>query len=79
VTECPEAGVRKTTREETATGCRPITRYFVGPEENEEFRRFRESRRSFATAELPKEKAEAMRGSRMDPRHPHLDEPLDPK
>jgi len=41
VRECPEAGDRKTTREETATGCRPITRYFVGPEENEEFRRFR--------------------------------------
>jgi len=27
-----------------------ITGYFVGPDEYEEFRRFRESRRSFATA-----------------------------
>ena len=29
-----------------------ITGYFVGPDEYEEFKRFRESRRSFATAEL---------------------------
>jgi hypothetical protein len=36
-----------------------ITGYFVGPDEYEEFRRFRESRRSFAAAELPKEKVEA--------------------
>ncbi len=56
-----------------------ITGYFVGPEEYEEFKRFRESRRSFATAELPEEKFEAIRGSRMDPRHAHLDKLLDPK
>jgi hypothetical protein len=56
-----------------------ITGYFVGPEEYEEFKRFRESRRSFATAELPKEKVEAIRASRMDPRHAHLDKLLDPK
>ena len=53
-----------------------ITGYFVGPDEYEEFKRFRESRRSFATAELPEEKFEA---SRMDPRHAHLDKLLDPK
>jgi PHD/YefM family antitoxin component YafN of YafNO toxin-antitoxin module len=56
-----------------------ITGYFVGPEEYEEFKRFRESRRSFATAELPEEKFEAIRTARMDPRHAHLDKLLDPK
>ena len=56
-----------------------ITGYFVRPDEYEEFRRFRESRRSFAAAELPKEKVEAIRASRMDPRHAHLDKMLDPK
>ena len=56
-----------------------ITGYFVGPDEYEEFKRFRESRRSFATAELPEEKVEAIRTSRMDPRHAHLDAMLDPK
>jgi hypothetical protein len=56
-----------------------ITGYFVGPEEYEEFKRFRESRRSFATAELLEEKAEAIRAARMDPRHAHLDKILDPK
>jgi hypothetical protein len=55
-----------------------ITGYFVGPDEYEEFKRFRESRRSFATVELPEEKVEAIRTSRMDPRHAHLDK-LDPK
>jgi hypothetical protein len=56
-----------------------ITGYFIGPDEYEEFRRFRESRRSFATAELPDEKVEAIRASRMDPRHAHLDAMLDRK
>ena len=56
-----------------------ITGYFVGPDEYEEFKRFRESRRSFATAELPEEKVEAIHGSRMDPRHAHIDKMLDPK
>ncbi len=56
-----------------------ITGYFVGPDEYEEFRRFRESRHSFATAELPEEKVEAIRASRMDPRHDHLDALLDPE
>jgi len=46
-----------------------ITGYFVGPDEYEEFRRFRESRRSFATAELPEEKFEAIRASCTDPRN----------
>ena len=56
-----------------------ITGYFVGPDEYEELRRFRETRRSFASAELPEEKVEAIRASRMDPRHAHLDKLLDPK
>ena len=56
-----------------------ITGYFVGPEEYEEFKRFRENRRSFATAELPEEKVEAIRSSSMDPRHAHLNDMLDPK
>jgi hypothetical protein len=56
-----------------------ITGYFVGPDEYEEFKRFQQSRRSFATIELPEEKVEAIRSSRMDPRHVHLDAILDPK
>lgn len=56
-----------------------ITGYFVGPDEYEEFKRFRENRRSFATAELSEEKVEAIRASRMDSRHAHLDKLLDPK
>jgi hypothetical protein len=32
-----------------------------------------------ATAELPEEKVEAIRSSRMDSRHAHLDKMLDPK
>lgn len=56
-----------------------ITGYFIGPDDYEEFRRFRESRRSFATAELPTEKIEAIRASDMDPRHAGVDKLLDPK
>ncbi|HVH76081.1 MAG TPA: type II toxin-antitoxin system Phd/YefM family antitoxin [Stellaceae bacterium] len=56
-----------------------ITGYFIGPDEYEEFLRFQESRRSFATVDLPEEKVEAIRRSRMDARHAHLDEILDPK
>ena len=54
-----------------------ITGYFVGPETYEEFRRFQESRHSFATAELPGDKVEAIAASRMDPQHDHLDALLD--
>jgi hypothetical protein len=56
-----------------------ITGYFVAPDEFEEFRRFKQHRRSFATAELPDEKAQAIGSSRMDSRHAHLDSMLDPK
>jgi len=56
-----------------------VTGYFVGPDEYEEFKRFRDSRRSFATAELPEEKAKAIGTSRMDKRHADLNDMLDPK
>lgn len=56
-----------------------ITGYFVGPDEYEEFQRYRASRRSFATAELPDEKIKAIGASRMHPRHAHLDKMLDRK
>jgi len=56
-----------------------ITGYFIGADEYEEFKRFRESRRSFATAELSEDKVKAIGASRMDSRHKHLDRMLDPK
>jgi hypothetical protein len=56
-----------------------ITGYFVGPDEYEEFKRLRDSRRSFATTDLPEEKVEAIRRSRMDTRHAPLDKLLDLK
>jgi hypothetical protein len=56
-----------------------ITGYFIAPDEYEEFRRFRDRRRSFATAELSDEKAQAIATSRMDDRHSHLDSMLDKK
>ncbi len=54
-----------------------ITGYFIGPDNYEEFRRFHESRGSFATAELPEQKTEAIRAADMDPAH--RDKLLDPK
>jgi len=56
-----------------------ITGYFVAPHEYEEFRRFKQHRRSFATAELPDDKIKAIAASRMDSRHAHLDALLEPK
>ena len=56
-----------------------ITGYFVAPDEYEEFRRFKLRRRSFATAELADDKAQAIGASRMDVRHAHLDKMLEPK
>jgi hypothetical protein len=50
-----------------------ISGYFIGPEEYEEFQRYRDSRRSFATAELSEQKVKAIGASRMHPRHAHLD------
>jgi len=56
-----------------------ITGYFIGPDDYEEFRRFREHRHSFATAELSDEKIKLIAESRMDPRHAHLDALVDSK
>jgi hypothetical protein len=56
-----------------------ITGYFVTPAEDEEFRRFKQCRRSFATAELSEEGVQAIGSSRMDERHAHLDAVLKSK
>lgn len=58
-----------------------ITGYFVRPDEYEEFLRFKahRRRRTFATADLPEEKAAAIDAAHMDPRHEHLNALLDPK
>jgi PHD/YefM family antitoxin component YafN of YafNO toxin-antitoxin module len=56
-----------------------ITGYFVSPDEYEEFKRFRESRRTFAATELSEQSVERIRASHMDVRHAHLDKLLDPK
>jgi PHD/YefM family antitoxin component YafN of YafNO toxin-antitoxin module len=49
-----------------------ITGYFVAPDEYEEFRRFKQRRRSFATADLSDERVREIGASRMDERHAHL-------
>lgn len=56
-----------------------VTGYFVGPDDYEAFKRFREQRHSFATADLSDDELKAIAESRMDPRHAHLDALLDPK
>jgi hypothetical protein len=56
-----------------------ITGYFVAPDEYEEFRRFKQRRRSFAAAELSDEQAKVIGTSRMDERHSHLDAMLEKK
>jgi PHD/YefM family antitoxin component YafN of YafNO toxin-antitoxin module len=53
------------------------TGYFIAAADYEAFKRYRESRRSFATVDLPEEEANAISASRMDPRHAHLDAMLD--
>jgi hypothetical protein len=56
-----------------------ITGYFVGPDEYEAFKRFKESHRSFATVELPDDKVKEIAATSMDARHDHLNELLDQK
>ena len=56
-----------------------ITGYFLGADDFDDFKRFRDSGRSFATAELSDEKVKAIGASRMDKRHKHLDAFLDRK
>jgi len=56
-----------------------ITGYFVGPDEYEAFKRFKESHRSFATAELSEDKVREIASTSMDARHDHLNALLDQK
>jgi PHD/YefM family antitoxin component YafN of YafNO toxin-antitoxin module len=53
------------------------TGYFIAAEDYEAFKRFRDSRRSFATVDLSEENAKVISSSRMDARHAHLDATLD--
>jgi hypothetical protein len=53
------------------------TGYFIAAADYEAFKSYRDSRRSFATVDLPEEEANAISASRMDPRHAHLDAMLD--
>ncbi len=53
------------------------TGYFIAAADYEAFKRYRDSRRSFATVDLSEEEANAISASRMDPRHAHLDAMLD--
>jgi PHD/YefM family antitoxin component YafN of YafNO toxin-antitoxin module len=53
------------------------TGYFIAAEDYEAFKRFKELRRSFATVDLPEERARAISSSRLDDRHAHLDTMLD--
>lgn len=52
--------------------------YFVAPHEYEELLKLKGMRRRFLTAELRDEDVEQIASSRMDPRHDHLNELLDP-
>jgi hypothetical protein len=54
-----------------------ITGYFIAPDEYEEFQRYKQRRRSFATAELSDEKIRKIAETRMDDRHAALDAILD--
>jgi hypothetical protein len=53
--------------------------YFVAPHEYEELQKLQSMRRRFLTAELSDKEAESIGASRMDPRHDHLNNLLDPK
>ncbi|HUB11500.1 MAG TPA: hypothetical protein VMB34_06045 [Acetobacteraceae bacterium] len=54
-----------------------VTGYFVAAEEYEAFKRYKGSRRSFATVDLSDAEADAITASRMDPRRDHLNTLLD--
>jgi len=53
--------------------------YFVAPHEFEELQKLKGMRRRFQTSELSDEEVEVIASSRMDQRHDHLNELLDPK
>ena len=46
-----------------------IAGYFIAADEYEDFMRCKAQRRSFATAELPADKAKPIAKTRMNPRH----------
>jgi hypothetical protein len=52
--------------------------YFVAPQEYEELRKLKGMRRRFQTADLSDEEVAQIASSRMDQRHDHLNELLDP-
>lgn len=54
-----------------------VTGYFVGPDDYEAYKRFRDRRRVFKTVDLTDEDFEAIAASRVDPRHAHLDALID--
>lgn len=56
-----------------------ITGYFVPPDEYEDFLRFKATRRSFSTIELPEDRVRAIAETRMDARHETLNALLEPK
>jgi hypothetical protein len=56
-----------------------IAGYFVAAHEYEELLKLKDNRRSFATTDLSDDEVKAITSSRMDPRHDHLNELLDPK
>ena len=49
-----------------------IAGYFIAADEYEDFVRYKAQRRSFATAELPADKVNAIAKTRMHPRHSKL-------
>jgi len=53
--------------------------YFVAPHEFEELQKLKGMRRRFQTSELSDEEVELIVSSRMESRHDHLNELLDPK
>jgi hypothetical protein len=57
-----------------------VVGYFVAADEYEELRKLQGMRRRvFATRELTREEVARIAATRMDPRHDHLNELLDPK
>lgn len=53
------------------------TGYFIAAEDYEAFKRFKDARQSFATADLSEEEVKAITSSRMSPEHDHLNALLD--
>lgn len=54
-----------------------VTGYFIAASEYEAFKRFKGTRRSFATVDLSEDETNAIAASRMDARHDHLNALLD--